>query len=216
MYSYIEEIVEKIVVCDHTMLPFNFSKGAVLDIGSRRYGFSNGMAKLGCSVWAVEPDSDVPLPSNKNIILIRGAAVPPNEDGVEQELIKWSYGDGNHLASVHGSVPASSTRQKTKCYSVHELSKMAGRIWWDVVKLDCEGSEYDILLNWPGPIASQITVEFHDFTGANPEGEKTYKKIFEHLGQWYKVIQHERYCMPRQTTLNYWDSLFVLKGLLDV
>ena len=89
--------------------------------------------------------------------------------------------------------------------------------FWDIVKLDCEGAEYEILLDWPGVISRQITVEFHEHTGANSGGEATYKKIIEHLSQWYDVIQHVKGPMYQNGRLmckaiNYWDSLFVLKN----
>jgi hypothetical protein len=83
---------------------------------------------------------------------------------------------------------------------------------FEVVKMDCEGAEYDILLNWPGPIARQITVEFHDFLGLRPFPDY-HDALVRHLGQWYKIIKHEEFPHPlaQGHPINYWDSLFVLR-----
>lgn len=203
----------RITLSSHTILEYPFAGSNVLDIGARRYGFSNAMAERGCNVIAIEPDTDTDLPAHKNITLIRTAVVSPKEAGVDRNLVKWSFGDGNFVENKRQAKPKSSTLQKTSCSSIQQIMELTGISFWDVVKLDCEGSEYDILLNWPGPIAKQITVEFHEFTGANKNGAVTYHEILTHLGQWYDTIQHEWYSMPGQKTENYWDSLFVLKGM---
>lgn len=83
---------------------------------------------------------------------------------------------------------------------------------WDVVKLNIEGSEYGVLANWPGPIARQISVSFHEHTPQG-QGEEIIAQIVEHLSQWYTPLRHEkdaRYCAGE----NYWDSLFVLTRIL--
>jgi hypothetical protein len=87
-----------------------------------------------------------------------------------------------------------------------------GVSFWEVVKLDCEGAEYEILRNWPGPIARQITIEFHDFLGGAPPGVASagHAEILAHLGQWYDVAQHE-WTTQHGAGWNYWDSLFVLR-----
>jgi FkbM family methyltransferase len=199
------------IINHHTIREDLLTKGHVLDVGSRVYGFANWFAKQKISVVCVEPDEDIPTPPYGHITLVKGALVG-DENEQEAKLIKWSSGEGNHLSRIHGEVPASHTTQKVKCYTVEEIMDMMPVAHWDVVKLDCEGAEYEILKTWPGPIANQITVEFHDFTGANPDGEETYKEIFDHLGQWYDIVQHEK--TKLNGIENYWDSLFVLKGLL--
>ena len=196
-----------IIISGHTIIESDRPFRKVLDVGSRDYGFALPMAKMGCVVFAVEPDYSVSEPEHERIHLVRGALVASKNVGI-QELIKWDSGEGNHLDCVKGHHPDGSTMQKTICFSIQQIT--VGKIW-DIVKLDCEGSEYEILLDWPGPIAGQITVEFHDFTGANPEGEKTYDRIFSHLGQWYDVVQHEKTTRFAAKVENYWDTLLVLK-----
>ena len=199
-----------IAISDHTIIKPELSGLVVLDVGSRNYGFSLPMAKMECNVVAVEPDDSVQEPANGRIQRIAGALVDSSNVGVH-DLIKWSSGEGNHLDCVNGSIPDDAVRQMVRCYSIQQVMELADVDFWDIVKLDCEGSEYEILLDWPGPIAGQITVEFHDFTGANPGGEKTYDRIFGRLGQWYDVVQHEKTVRGPANVENYWDTLLVLK-----
>ncbi len=79
---------------------------------------------------------------------------------------------------------------------------------FDLVKLDVEGAEYEVLASWPGPIARQISIEFHDH--CRPRAQSVYDAVIEHLSQWYDVVRHERderYCAGP----NYWDTLLALR-----
>jgi FkbM family methyltransferase len=199
------------IIGEHTIASMPSAGDKILDVGCRAYSFAKPMAELGCKVWAIEPDEDVKDPKHENITLIRTALVSSQNAGKKQQLQKWSSGEGNRLAMLNGYAPAGHKVQETESHSIYDICRITNVHFWKIVKLDCEGSEYEILLDWPGPIAEQITVEFHDFTGANPEGKKTYEKMFNHLGQWYDIVQHDksvRYCC---NVPNYWDSLLVLK-----
>ncbi len=183
------------------------SKGWVLDVGARGFGFARRCAELGCLVLSLDPDKDIVNPFLPNVIYQRKALV-----GVERDkalYCAWSTGEGNCL-SRDGSVPSYATSYDVECGTISQVMKRGEIKHFSAVKLDCEGSEFEILLNWPGPIANQISVEFHDFTGANPRGEAYYTEMLAHLGQWYKIAQHEKIKHECGIT-GYWDSLFVLK-----
>lgn len=210
---YVMGISRDICIASHSLVWFPSPLDWVLDVGSRNYSFSSQLVQYGCNIVAVEPDLSVPKPSSERIHLCSVALVPESQNGTNQQLICWSTGEGNHLVSVPGDIPVSHNKQEVIGKSVSQISKDFGVDRWSIVKLDCEGSEYGILQEWPGPIAEQITVEFHEHCSANPQGEITYEKIFKHLYQWYKVIKHEKTILnPKLCNIpNYWDSLFVLK-----
>ena len=186
----------------------------ILDIGCRHFTFSKAMQSRGCICYALEPDANVKAP--EGIQLYHDAIAPQENSGKASTLIMWSSGEGNHLDSISGGIPESHTTQEVRCISIVDISKHFNVTHWDIVKMDCEGSEYRVLLDWPGPIATQIAIEFHDFTGANPEGEEMHKRIIEHLSQWYYVVRHEKDERCAAKVTNYWDSLFVLKGTPNV
>lgn len=204
--------MSKFLISEHTISWLPQFGSTVLDVGCRHYDFASFMAKIGCEVFAIEPDILAPLPQNEKIHVLRTALVPESQAGTTQELIWFGNGTANHLKSICGDVPRDHNLQVTSSYSMSQICKHFNIDTWDVVKLDCEGSEYGVLLEWPGPVAKQITVEFHEHTGANVFGASIYNKIFDHLSQWYDVVQHElsiRHCL---STPNYWDTLLVLRG----
>ncbi len=207
--------MNKIIICGHTIFEYPFQDSNILDVGCRNYGFANQMAIRGCKVIGVEPDTSTKEPTYNNIRLIRTAMVSKKNAGIDRNLVKWSTGEGNFLEVPYRGKPKTSTLQKTSCSSILQIMKQTDISYWDVIKLDCEGAEYEILLDWPGPIAGQITVEFHEFSGANQNGAVTYHEILSHLSEWYDIVQHEWTARYGQKTENYWDSLFVLKGGFD-
>jgi len=98
-----------------------------------------------------------------------------------------------------------------KVYTLDSFSRFVGVEHWDVLKLDCEGSEYGILWNLERPIATQISVEFHQHTEARRSQEFMYDLVLR-LERWYAVRKHKFYGRGANS-LNYWDSLFVLKSI---
>lgn len=173
--------------------------GPVLDAGCRSFAFSRAMALRGLGVVALDPDPTVENPGIPGVRYRReallGAARGPVAFFMDRDP------QARRVAS-EGHVTVTST-------DMHALMRATGVQHWGVVKLDVEGCEYGILASWPGPIADQITIEFHEHI--SPAPQSTYDSILAHLGQWYDVVQHEksyRHCIG---TPNYWDSLFRLR-----
>jgi len=198
------------IVDQHSVRTDLISSGDwVLDAGARGFRFASWFADKNVNVLALDPDPDVKAPMI-GFVTFRPYAL--SKETSFQMLARYKDAEANHLVCV--KVPGSSVKENVKvhAWSIGDLMETLFVESFACVKLNIEGAEYEILENWPGPIAKQIAVSFHDHTGANPEGEARYGRILNRLGQWYDVARHvkdSRYCAGE----NYWDSLFVLKGL---
>lgn len=199
----------------HAIIPDRIQPGSwILDAGCRRYDFVDGVLHLdkGCKILAVDPDPKAKQKRGKDVIFVQAALLnqykksitinttqDPSTFFVPEERYKPRRQD---LAKTF-TAPVTTIGRLMKEYKIKEFS---------VVKFDIEGSEYDILMNWPGPIADQISCEFHDaYPGRNPypDPEQYYKKLFKHIGQWYDIVHHKQ--SGPMWARNYWDSLFVRK-----
>jgi FkbM family methyltransferase len=174
--------------------------GTVVDVGCRDFQFARAIAGWGCRVIALDPSLDVvpvgPMPGVTFLNI--GLAA---RDGV---VMFREEGLGSRIAAGGG--------RKVQVTSLTSLLARAGCKIFDAVKLDCEGAEYDILLNWPGPVARQISVEFHDVyrrDGYPPNLSEFYPHMFTHIGQWYKIAKHN--ITRTADGDSFWDSLFVMR-----
>lgn len=183
-------------VASHTIVGDLLSGGWVLDAGCRDFIFSEYATRRGCRVVSLDPDPSVVDPNIVGIYFRsvamaaeRGTCRFALTDDVEARHLASACSRGRDVPYVDVPVVTLSDLMKDFVVDV-----------WDCVKLDIEGSEYGILADWPGPIARQITIEFHDHVEHRPE--YVYDDIYRHLDQWYDAIV----CTPG-------DSLFVLKEL---
>lgn len=167
----------------------------VLDVGCRGFVFGDSVRRLRPFANIIEVDIDDLSYSGRPYIR---AAIHHSTGTV---------GVSNHedLQSRH-VIPGTSVQ----AYTLAEFTHSSGVNCWDIIKLDCEGSEYDILSSITYPIANQITVEFHQHT---PQGRRDYDQIsnlISRLSKWYIVAQHElTECYS--LGLNYWDTLLISK-----
>jgi len=203
------------LVEEHTIAVLSDDNRKVLDVGCRHFDFALEMCNNDYEVCCVEADKNVDqTPFFDRVKFIHAALVPESENLQLKTLYTFGNGTANHLADVRGANPKNKQVQKVTGRSLTNLSNIFEVEHWSVIKLDCEGSEYCVLLEWPGPISDQITVEFHEHTNANTDGEYVYDNIIKHLSQWYTLIQHEKSTRHCISTPNYWDSLLVLTKLL--
>lgn len=188
----------------------------LLDVGCRGWAFSEQMRLRGLKVIGVDPGPDITRLRDKFHFI--HAAIGVEGGPSEVELMHWSTGEGDYVRRPEEIIPAHVTVMRAPTITLQAIMAQFNVQKFNFIKLDCEGAEYALLEQWPGPIADQISVEYHDFSGMNPDHlhqEQVYHRIHAHLGQWYDVVQHERTVkswMPDQPP-NPWDSLYVLKGL---
>lgn len=180
----------------------------VLDVGCRFFNLIGPFKNLGLAVISIDADPALkpldPMTEYMNVALATSQG--------SLDFAVFGNGTGNYLITDkqpnqgHPVVKVRTIDIKTLMshYSIEKFS---------AVKLDCEGAEYDILMNWPGPIANQISVEFHEHILLQPHSDEYYKKLVNHLSQWYEApvnfIKEKRHCLA---TPNYWDVLFRIKS----
>lgn len=201
-------MVGKAVLSEHSIdVSLLTPGGMVLDVGCRDFSFSRRMVARGCRVIAMDADPTVEDPKIEGVQFIRGAL--SDHVGVDRFLMHKDPQARRLLRSGEQAqgelVPVRLTTLKVLMSALR-----ANPFVWDVVKLDVEGAEYDILRAWQGPIAKQISVEFHEHVFSR-QPDSTYEEIIARLASFgYEVARHERdrrHCCPE----NFWDSLFILR-----
>ena len=187
---------------DHTIDVDRLAGGFVLDAGCRNFYFAQHLNMMGCNVIAVDADPTVEAPKDFKGVF---ANVALATEGGERNFLMHDNPEARHL--VRDGVFSFPTA-KVQAVTLADVMAFYKIEHWDVVKLDIEGAEYEILQTWQGPIATQISVEFHEHCAPRPP--EVYDGILKHLGQWYDVVQHEK-TARHFTSPNYWDSLWTLK-----
>jgi len=195
-------------VFDHSVDLNRISAGGwVLDIGCRNYGFSTTLANLGCNVVAVDADPQVTPCENPAIRCVNAAVVhKPNYGKVKLCL---SLGNDNYVVTP-GHPNETGREVEVATTTIDELAAQFGVEHWAIIKMDCEGSEYDILQSIQRPVADQVSVEFHEHT-RSAGGAAVINTIVKHLEQWYNVHNLKMTHEQGVPALNYWDVLWTLK-----
>lgn len=142
------------------------SHGWVLDAGCRGWCFASAMLGLGEHVLAVDP---APLEYDGGQYVFENVALTHKADSYR---LRTKTSPMGWRIDPAGDMP---------CYgvTVEDLMERHAIQQFDCVKLDIEGSEYGVLANWPGPVARQLSIEWH-------AGDM--RKAIGRISQWYEVV----------------------------
>jgi Methyltransferase FkbM domain len=120
--------------------------------------------------------------------LLRGAkkvyAIEPNKDLIELAVQNLNQNDlADRIILIHASCSSRTTGNgKTPSFSLEYLVR-SNNITPDVLKIDCEGCEYDIILNSPNSLVSSFNYMFIEYH----YGYKNIKEKLEACGFEVKV-----------------------------
>lgn len=177
---------------DTSLLP---EMARVLDLGCRNFQFTDEMISREYHVVSVDIDF-----------------LKDQQD----RYFRCAISDYNGACTVEHSNDPNATRIGRKdedgcvpCYTLETFSKGVSVIFWDLIKMDIEGSEYDVIMSLEKAPAKQLSIEFHLHTGiyGRKEMREMELKLMD-LG--YEFKQHFQDAR-HGAGLSYWDSLFILK-----
>lgn len=179
----ITEIAEHSI--DVSLLP---KSGKILDLGARGFLFANELRRLGHTVYTVDIDP---------IVQADYTCAITDKDGTcglirDKDPQATRMGNGSDVVA----------------YTLATFSKMVNVDFWDCIKMDIEGAEYEVLMSLKRAPARQLSVEFHLHTGIY--GFTSMAQMSDKLASLgYQPVRHE---MTKQhgLGLNFWDSLFIL------
>lgn len=180
-----------VCIAEHTIdLSLLPEKAVIMDAGCRGFLFTDEMRRLGHLVYAI--DIDHLWPRQHFLCAIAGYT---------------------GKCSIYRDKDPQATRMKVgndrPCYTIPDFSKMVKVDFWDVIKMDIEGAEYEVIMSLTEPPATQLSIEFHLHTGIYPEiAIKEMEDKLLSLG--YFPVKHDKY-PAHGLGPNYWDSLWTLQ-----
>jgi len=178
-------------VCEHSVrLDLLPEKANIIDIGCRGFQFTNYMRELGHKVTAIDIDALHNQTYYRLAITGKDGRVGIHRNNDPQATrIK----EGDELLSM----------------TLETFSKSIGIEFWDLIKMDIEGSEYDVIMSLKKAPSKQLSVEFHLHTGIY--GQAQMKEMEDKLRKLrYEFVQH-KLTEQHGAGFNYWSSLFILK-----
>ncbi len=190
--------------------PF-YQKSIIVDIGAHK-GYFTLFASLNTDkqsrIVSVEPVSsnfkilEQNIKQNGNITTIKAAVAA--FDG--QLDIHLSHDTNHSMIAMNPLSGQTNAIEKVKAITLDSLFKDHSIDRVDFLKMDCEGAEYDILLNASVETLEKINIlslEFHDLKSS----EKNANKLIEHLeDKNFKVV---KFCYePSNYGLNYGKLIF--------
>jgi hypothetical protein len=181
-----------ITIAEHTieesLLP---QRAKIMDIGCRGFLFYGELIRLGHQVFPIDIDLFYNTPSYY-ILAISG------KEG--KCSVKHSKDPQATCITAGFDIPM---------HTIKSFSEMVEVDFWDLIKIDIEGGEYEVIMSLTEPPAKQLSIEFHLHTGVyGLQQMAEMRDKLTSLG--YEAVSHE---MTKQhgLGLNFWDSLFILR-----
>lgn len=146
----IDFVINKNCYC----LPDNMTGMNVMDIGANIGAFSLAAASRGAFVWAFEPE-----PENFNLLLINTEGMP-----VQKHCMAIGNPGERKLYGKYSNASLIKEDDNSCIVKTISLKEAVSDIVFDLIKLNCEGSEYEIIpeIEQLKPQIKKVIIEFHD------------------------------------------------------
>jgi FkbM family methyltransferase len=180
--------------------------GVILDVGCRGFRFAEFFGRKAHQLVCLDPAPDEVLPVSMNACwyrFIRSALVGPSHPRTG-----WLRMTADPEARNVAPSRDSESDVQIPCITLDELASQTGIASYELVKLNCEGAEFDILDGLTGASwARQIVVSFHEHT-PQARGDAAIEALIGKLSAWYEVFNHVK--EPRYGCVaNYWDTVLI-------
>jgi FkbM family methyltransferase len=203
-HAIIDEVIHKRTYSQHLKLD---KDDVVLDIGGQIGTFSIDIAGKVSKVYTYEPDKDNFEFLKKNIeenkienIFANNKAVVGNEDK-ERTLFKGNKfnGAGNNTGGYSLIDCETESKDKVHCENINAIIKSCGIT---KIKMDCEGSEYEIIKSADLSSIKELIFEYH----FNLLGMAKYEELLEYLKKYF-VVAEMKMVYPHGQTIVYCKKL---------
>lgn len=187
---------------EHTIDTALLTGGWVIDGGCRNWNFSIAMKEKNEKVYSID---------------IQPMTKPDLIDVFNQKAL-WINNRKlyvNYVNDINGTfISHNRESKKTEEISTITLNEIYNEIGTDIdcLKLDIEGSEYDILMDESfKPIPKQLSIEFHEHN-FKFKHDKFFNSCIEKISKYYVPVKFER-VSAHGAGFNYWDTLFIRKEI---
>jgi len=190
-----------------------------IDVGCRGFSIARQLVPFGVKVHSLDIDGGVATYGDAVVSWARSFHHLAMLGTAEYD----DLGDLKLVGVHHSSDPAATCVGKWKIAMPHAPATTIGRFLdgvarpprVDLLKLDCEGSEYGIIediARAEKPLARQITVEYHDHCGKMPPGGPMwFDQIAKLLSRNYEIVKHRREIPPWGGQPSYVDCLYIAR-----
>ena len=181
----------------------------VLDAGCRGFDFSNAVLDVRpkARVIAMDPAPGAEPSNDPRIIFLNQPLVGLYQPS-KMEFVALPNPAACFMRELN---PATFAGISVQTRTLQWICSQFAVEKFDLIKLDVEGSEFAILQTWPGPIATQLSVEFHDYVDNSMYDDEYFNRLFHGSLAHYEVVQHE-VSEVSNARRGHWDSLFRLRG----
>lgn len=188
-----------------------------IDVGCRGFSIARQLLPLGVRVLSLDIDTSIEVPimyPAPELEVQFLAMLGENDDAVRRGSTVGIKRCGDPAATcVTGVHDFSDERVRPVSLRTFLVASALPRI--DLLKLDCEGSEYGIMediARADKPLARQVTVEYHDHCGKMPPGGPMwFDQIAQLLSRNYQIVKHQRETPPWGGQPSYVDCLYVAR-----